>query len=40
MAMLLFGVFMIPAVLITKRSVADWICGVRQVGVGSVSKAS
>ena len=40
MTMLLFGVFMIPAVLITKRSVADWICGVRQVGVGSVSKAS
>lgn len=40
MTMLLFGVLMIPMVLITKRSLADWICGVRQVGVGSVSKAS
>lgn len=39
-AMLIFGIFMIPAVLITKRSVADWLCGVRQVRVGSVSKSS
>ena len=38
--MLFFGILMIPMVLITKRSLADWICGVRQVGVGSVSKAS
>ena len=40
MTMLIFGILMIPAVLITGRSVADWLCGVRQVGVGSVSKAS
>lgn len=40
MTMLIFGIFMIPAVLITKRSVADWICKVRQVGVASVSKSS
>ncbi len=33
--MLLFGVLMIPSVLISRRSVADWICGVRQVNVCS-----
>ena len=37
--MLLFGVLMIPMVLISKRSLADWLCGVRQIGVGSVSKS-
>ena len=38
--MLFTGILMIPMVIITRRSLADWICGVRQVGVGSVSKAS
>lgn len=37
--MLLFGILMIPMVLISKRSLADWLCGVRQIGVGSVSKS-
>ena len=38
--MLLTGVLMIPMVIISKRSLADWICKVRQVGVASVSKSS
>ena len=38
--MLFTGILMIPMVIITKRSLADWLCGVRQVGVGSVSKGS
>ena len=37
--LLIFGILMIPAVLITGRSAADWLCGVRQIRVGSVSRS-
>ncbi|MPN51857.1 hypothetical protein SDC9_199507 [bioreactor metagenome] len=34
----ILGVLMVPAVLASQRSIADWLCGVRQIRVCSAPR--